>query len=89
MNLCGQLGLTPKLVPASFKNIFALSFHVCLFAFFFFFSPCVNFPDLAFGEAADESDHSAYLNANQGHPGPQLSSFPRSHQGGGGEGMSK
>lgn len=87
MNLCGQLGLTPKLVPAFLKTFLpSLFMFVC---FLFFFPPCVNFPDLAFGEAADESDHSAYLNANQGHPGPQLSSFPGSHQGGGGEGMSK
>lgn len=74
MNLCGQLGLTPKLVPVLLKNI---SPSLFMFVCFIFFSPCINFPDLAFREAVDESDHSACLSANQGHPVP---SYLHSHK---------
>ena len=48
-----------------------------MFVYFIFFSPCLNFPDLAFREAVDESDHSACLSANQGHPVP---SYLHSHK---------
>ena len=67
-------GFNPQISSSPFKKHFPLSLHVCLLHFF---SPCINFPDLAFREAVDESDHSACLSANQGHPVP---SYLHSHK---------